>query len=173
MARKYIADCPQVQEFPMAVPVTILVGTMTGNAEMVADGVRDVLAAAGHAVAVLAMDNLGLEVFDRAGAFLICTSTYGQGDVPDNARDLYEKLQAARPDLSALRYGVISLGDSTYQDTYNNGGKLFDTLLAELGAERIGERMEHNASGGSFAEEDGAAWARGWLAHLAPLAVPA
>ena len=157
----------------MAVPVSILVGTMTGNAELVASAVRDVLAGAGHAAEILPMDNLRPDVFGRAGAFLICSSTYGQGDVPDNARDLYEALQAEKPDLAHVRFGVISLGDSTYQDTYNNGGKLFDTLLTGLGATRIGARMEHNASGGSFAEDDAVDWTKAWIGELATLTVAA
>lgn len=157
----------------MAVPITVLVGTMTGNAELVAGAVRDVLAGAGHAAEILPMDNLRPDVFERQGIFLICTSTYGQGDVPDNARDLYEALQTQKPDLGAVRYGVIGLGDSTYQDTYNNGGKLFDTLLTELGATRIGTRMEHNASGGTFAEDDAVEWAKAWIGELAGLTVAA
>ena len=157
----------------MAIPVTILVGTMTGNAELVASAVRDVLAGAGHAAEILPMDSLRPDVFSREGIFLICTSTYGQGDVPDNARDFYEALQSEKPDLGHLRYGVIGLGDSTYQDTYNNGGKLFDTLLAGLGATRIGERMEHNASGGSFAEDDAVEWTKAWIGELKALTVAA
>lgn len=153
--------------------VSILVGTMTGTAELVAGDIKKALEGKGHAVEILLMDNLKSDVFQRPGAFLICTSTYGQGDVPDNARDLYEALQTQKPDLAAVRYGVIGLGDSTYQDTYNNGGKLFDTLLTELGATRIGTRMEHNASGGTFAEDDAVEWAKAWIGELAGLTVAA
>ena len=73
-------------------------------------------------------------MFAREGVFLICTSTYGQGDVPDNARALYEDLQRKRPDLSKVRYGVFGLGDRTYAETFNFGGKRFDDILTELGA---------------------------------------
>lgn len=156
----------------MGVPVSILVGTMTGNAELVANTVRDLLRADGHPTEVLMMDDLRAEVFAREGVFLVCSSTYGQGDVPDNARDFYESIERAKPDLSRVNYGVISLGDSTYIDTYNNGGIQFDKLLSACGATRIGERMEHNASGGSFAEEDAVDWAKGWKTLL-PQAVSA
>lgn len=156
----------------MGVPVSILVGTMTGNAELVANTVRDLLKAAGHPTEVLMMDDLKAEVFGRDGVFLICSSTYGQGDVPDNARDFFESVEKAKPDLSRVHYGVISLGDSTYIDTYNNGGIQFDKLLSACGAKRIGERMEHNASGGSFAEEDAVDWAKAWK-DLLPQAVSA
>jgi MioC protein len=72
--------------------MTILVGTMTGTAEMVADEVKDTLVTEGVAAEVLAMDKLTPAAFERPGRFLICTSTYGQGDIPDNARDFFAAL---------------------------------------------------------------------------------
>ena len=112
------------------------------------------------------MDNLDVSVFDRDGAFLICTSTYGQGDVPDNARALYEDLQRKRPDLSKLRYGVIGLGDRTYAETFNYGGKRFDDILTELGARRVGERYKHDASSGVLPEETAVEWCQEWVSKL-------
>lgn len=153
--------------------ITILVGTMTGTAELVAEDVKAVLEQAGFAVDILAMDGMDASVFDRPGGFLICTSTYGQGDVPDNARDFFELLERDRPDLSAVRYGVISLGDSTYFDTFCQGGRRFDALLESLGATRVGERLDHNASGPSLPEDAGAEWARDWAEELRPLSVAA
>jgi MioC protein len=150
----------------MAVPVTILVGTMTGNAELVASAVRDVLAGVGHAAEILPMDTLKPDVFGRDGIFLICTSTYGQGDVPDNARALYEDLKAKRPALAGVRYGVFGLGDRTYAETFNFGGKRFDELLTELGAERIGERHMHDASSGVLPEETALEWCQEWLGRV-------
>src|ERR1051326_5998448 len=119
--------------------IHILVGTMTGTAQLCAQEMELALGDDDTQVETLLMDNLDASVFSRNSIFLICTSTYGQGDVPDNARALYEDLRAKRPDLSKLRYGVFGLGDRTYAETFNFGGKRFDELLAELGAERIGE----------------------------------
>src|SRR6266702_6970655 len=81
------------------------------------------------AVKVLPMDGLDAGVFSGGGLFLICSSTYGQGDVPDNAKQLYGSLQSARPDLSRVQYGVVALGDRTYADTFCNGGRRFDKIL--------------------------------------------
>jgi MioC protein len=105
-------------------------------------------------------------VFSRTSVFLICTSTYGQGDVPDNARALYENLKQARPDLSQVRYGVFGLGDRTYAETFNFGGKRFDEILTELGAKRIGERHMHDASSGVLPEETALEWCQAWLAKV-------
>ena len=38
------------------------------------------------------------------------TSTHGAGDVPDNLQPFAKDLADQRPDLSALKYGVIALG---------------------------------------------------------------
>jgi MioC protein len=144
--------------------VTILVGTMTGTAQLCAQEMELALDDGETEVATLMMDGLDSSVFGRDGVFLICTSTYGQGDVPDNARALYEDLKSARPDLSRVRYGVFGLGDRTYAETFNFGGKRFDELLAELGAQRIGERHMHDASSGILPEETALEWCQNWLA---------
>jgi MioC protein len=147
----------------MALKVTILVGTMTGTAQLVAQELELAWDDGETRVETLLMDKLDASVFAREGVFLICTSTYGQGDVPDNAKALYEELGAKRPDLSRVRYGVFGLGDRTYAETFNFGGQRFDERLAELGAQRIGERVKHDASSGVLPEEMAAEWGADWL----------
>jgi MioC protein len=150
----------------MSKQITILIGTMTGTAEMVADDVKPVLEEAGFDVNILDMDGLMPEVFLTPGYILVCTSTYGQGEVPDNALELYEGLDLDRPDLSDVKYGVIGLGDETYSDTYNEGGARFDNMLSKLGASRIGDRMQHNASGDDLPEDMAVEWVKHWVTLL-------
>ena len=148
--------------------LTLLVGTMTGTAQLVAQELELVWDNPGDdggvQVETLLMDQLDSSVFERDGVFLLVTSTYGQGDVPDNAKGFLEDLKAKRPDLSQLRYGVFGLGDRTYAETFNFGGKRFDELLGGLGAQRIGERVQHDASSGVLPEEMAEEWGQGWLA---------
>ena len=146
-----------------ALQLTLLVGTMTGTAQLVAQEVELTLEGAETQIRTRAMDGLEADVFAGGGLFLICSSTYGQGDVPDNARGLYESLQATRPDLSKVNYGVIALGDRTYAETFCNGGRRFDRILSELGAKRIGEVMLHDASAGTMPEEIAVQWAGEWI----------
>jgi len=145
--------------------LTLLVGTMTGTAQLVAQEVELTLDDGETRVRTKLMDGLDAAVFAEGGLYVICTSTYGQGDVPDNAKQLYESLQSARPDLSRVRYGVIALGDRTYADTFCNGGRRFDKILTELGARRIGDIMLHDASAGTMPEEIAAAWATDWISQ--------
>ena len=148
-----------------ATKIIILIGTMTGTAQLCAQEMELALGDDETQVEALLMDTLDSSVFQREGAFLICTSTYGQGDVPDNARALYEDLKAKRPNLSHVRYGVFGLGDRTYAETFNFGGKRFDDILTELGATRIGERHRHDASSGVLPEETALEWCQQWLAE--------
>ena len=147
----------------MGLRITILIGTMTGTAQLCAQEMELALGDNQTQVEALLMDGLDSAVFEREGVFLICTSTYGQGDVPDNARALYEDLKKKRPDLSRVRYGVFGLGDRTYAETFNFGGKKFDELLSGLGAQRVGERVQHDASSGVLPEETAQEWGSEWL----------
>ena len=143
--------------------INILVATMTGTAQLVAQELELTFGDDDTEIVVTPMDNLGPEVFGADEIYLICTSTYGQGDVPDNGKPLYDALGAQRPDLSGVRYGVIGLGDNTYKDTFNFGGQKFDELLSELGARRIGERAQLDAAGGRMPEDLALEWMPGWL----------
>src|SRR4051812_3988008 len=146
-----------------ALELIILVGTMTGTAQSVAQELELALEDEQTRIKVVPMDGLHAGVFSAGGLFLICSSTYGQGEFPDTARALYESLQSARPDLARVSYGVIALGDRTYNDTFCNGGRRFDQVLAELGARRVGEPMLHDASAGTMPEEVATGWARAWI----------
>jgi MioC protein len=143
--------------------VNILVGTMTGTAQLVAQEIELAFADAQTGIDVTFMDALDRRVFERPGVFHICTSTYGQGDVPDNAKTFYADLAACRESLAHVHYGVFALGDSTHVGTYCFGGRRFDEALAARGARRIGEVMQHNASGGTLPEDVALEWFPEWL----------
>jgi MioC protein len=139
---------------------------MTGTADLVAEEVRDRLRDAGAEVEIQAMDRAGAEMLAPGRTYLICTSTYGQGDVPDNAQAFFAALEAATPPLAGIEYGVIALGDRTYAQTFCSGGKRFDELLSRLGATRIGEPLYHDASAGTMPEEVAVDWAGEWIETL-------
>jgi MioC protein len=146
--------------------IEILVGTMTGTAELCAEEMVDALDAAGRSAEMLLMDDLDAAVFDPAKAYIICTSTYGHGDVPDNARALFKSLSDKRPDLTGLAFGVFALGDITHGETFCFGGIGFDKILTELGANRVGDISTHDASSGELPEDQAGDWAAAWAETL-------
>ncbi len=151
----------------------ILVGTVTNTAEYAAQAIEMDCADLVDEIEVRMMDGLTIDALTESALYLICTSTYGAGDVPDNARTLYDSLDAQPRFLGELRYGVVALGDSgSHPQTFAFGGRLFDERLQGLGAQRIGEIFVHDASAGTVAEEEAVAWCRGWLAQ-ALAAMPA
>lgn len=146
--------------------IKILVSTMTGTAELVADEIADALNAKGKDTEILLMDDLAADVFEAGAAYVICTSTYGQGDVPDNGQAFMDDLETANMDLANIKYGVFALGDITYDQTFCNAGVLFDETLGKFGAKRIGDIMKHDASSGELPEDQAGEWAEEWLEKL-------
>ncbi|HLI12541.1 MAG TPA: flavodoxin domain-containing protein [Alphaproteobacteria bacterium] len=146
--------------------IVILVGTESGNAQMVADVLQEELAREGHEIEVVSGGGAEAANLPARKIALVCCSTHGDGELPENIRPLHAALAQARPDLSHLRYGVIALGDQTYHDTFCRGGKTMDALLAELGAARVGERLEIDACTQPLPDEEALDWAREWVTLL-------
>lgn len=146
--------------------ILIVVGTESGNARMCADHLQDNLPALGHAVEVVEEADAGSVSFDGRDTVLVCTSTHGDGELPDNLIPLAERLRGEKPDLSHLRYGVIALGDQTYQETFCRAGKQMDALLAACGARKVGERLEIDACTQPLPDEEALNWAQEWVTLL-------
>ena len=141
--------------------ILILVGTESGNAQMVADALKPVLDASGHAVEVTDRATTPGELAGHDVLLAVC-ATHGSGDIPTNILPLAEALERDRPDLSAHRYGVIALGDMTYQDTFCGGGKQLDRAFAACGAKKIGDRLEIDASIQPLPDEEALGWIESW-----------
>ena len=84
-------------------PVLILVATIGGTATFVADGLADALRAKGIRPFVVAMEKAALKMFETRRLFIICSSTHGTGDIPDNDLPFFETLRDSRPDLTRVR----------------------------------------------------------------------
>jgi MioC protein len=150
--------------------ITILVGTMHGNASSVAQALQFSADDLQATIAVLPMDGLDITVFDQPGTFIICTSTTGSGDVPDNAQALFHSLDAQAKYLGHVRFGLVALCDSSYGDSFMGGGRQFDERLRDLGAQRVGEICVLDAMETSQPEDDAVAWLKAWAVQLATAA---
>jgi len=146
--------------------ILIVVGTESGNAEMVADFLSDELPPLGHAVEIASDDTAEAADLANHSVVLICTATHGDGELPDNLIPFHDSLVTTRPDLSQIRYGVIALGDQTYAETFCQAGRVMDRLFADLGANKVGERLEIDACPQPLADEDAVEWAKEWVTFL-------
>lgn len=122
--------------------LTIIFASQTGNAKGVAEALEQDAQAAGIAVQLFdASDYKGKDLAKETHVIVVA-STNGEGEAPDNALALHEFLQSKKaPKLPNLQYGVIGLGDSSYE-FFCQTGKDFDTFLEKLGAKRFIDRVD-------------------------------
>ncbi|OBZ95878.1 CysJ [Pararhizobium polonicum] len=140
----------------------ILFGTQTGNAESIAMDVAADARAKGMQPVVEALDDVDMIRLSAMKRAIIVTSTYGEGEMPDNAQLFWQALSAATaPRLETMHFAVLALGDTGY-DGFCQSGKLIDTRLEQLGAKRIVNRVDCDVD-----YEDAAA---SWIGEVLPLA---
>ncbi|GHB09711.1 flavodoxin domain-containing protein [Salinicola rhizosphaerae] len=142
----------------------IFVGTVYGGALDVAEQVAPLFEQAGYRVTVLEQPTLTDLVDDMPDLALFCLSTTGSGDFPGDLVPFVRDLKARTPSLAALRYGLIALGDSSYGDTFCGSGRALDAILEDLGAQRLGERLEVDAMETFMADDAALPWAEAWIA---------
>ncbi len=124
------------------IPVTILVGSQTGNAESTAKKLAKKMIKMNFEPSVIDMGDYEKEKLPQESKLLIITSTYGDGEPPDNAADLHSWiLSDSAPKLEGVSYSVLALGDREYPD-FCQCGIEFDQRFAELGAERVFDRVD-------------------------------
>ncbi len=126
---------------PAGAPLLILYGSQSGNAEGLAHDLaaKARLRSGGAPVAprVVGMDQYPDIDFASAKHILVVCSTWGDGEMPDNAAAFWTWLQGAEaPALGHAAYAVLGLGDRNYR-RFCQAGKNFDERLAMLGARRL------------------------------------
>jgi flavodoxin len=146
-------------------PVGIFVATMTGLAYLCAEEIAGAMNALGIESEIHLMDGLEADALKQYRVFVIVSSTYGHGEIPDNGQSLFESL-TAEADLSGRNFALFALGDRTYSDTFCAAGDRWAAALAACRAEPIVDVERHDASGGNLAEDVAGDWARGWVDAL-------
>jgi len=122
--------------------ITVLFGSQTGNAAMLAKKFSLSLEAQNFQVALMPMNEFKPSDFKKVSNLLIVTSTHGEGTPPDNAISFHEFLHSKRAAPSEqLKYSVLSLGDSSYE-FFCKTGKDFDLRLEQLGGQRLCPRVD-------------------------------
>lgn len=133
--------------------IHILYGSQTGTAESVARDAVKVAKAHGLNPVIKSMDEIDADALTKMETLLIVTSTYGEGEMPDNAEILWSAVQAdSMAKLENLQFAILSLGDTSY-DLFCQAGIDWDNRLAELGATRLQTRVDCDVEFEELAEE--------------------
>lgn len=120
----------------------ILFGSQTGTAESVAKKFAKDAESHGFAPKILALNDFEKGDFAAANKAVIISSTWGDGDPPDNAVNFWNWISAdSAPCLENLQFAVLGLGDKNYEN-FCGASKKFDSRLETLGAKRLVPRGE-------------------------------
>lgn len=90
---------------------------------------------------LLPFADLDLETLKGARRLLIVASTTGEGDAPDGAARFVRQAMGQDADLSHLSYGLLALGDRSY-DAFCGFGHAVGDWLDRCGARTLFDRVE-------------------------------
>lgn len=150
---------------PAGKPLLILYGSQSGGAEGLAKKLGKQAVTKGFTPRVCSLDAVKAADLAKESSVLIATSTWGEGDMPDNAVAFWNELDspAFTTPLGGLAFAVLALGDKNYGETFCLAGKKFDAKFAALGARRIAPLVECDVE----YDEPAAKWAESAFSGLA------
>lgn len=141
--------------------VDIIVGTMLGATEYVADRLAEHL----DELKIDYTIHLTPSINELTlGSFwLVCTSTHGAGDLPDNIKTFAK--QISHSTLEGQPFAVVGLGDSSY-DTFCQGAKYLETCLKEQGATLIEQPKHIDVLAHPVPEDEAIEWFKTWASQV-------
>jgi MioC protein len=136
----------------------IIVGSVLGASEYVADALQEVLLSHTHSAEIHLTPHLS--ELDKNATWIICTSTHGAGDLPDNIQPFAEQLKDQG--LSKQPFLIVGLGDSSY-DTYCHGSIQIENIMLSSGAKILCPALHIDVLNHPIPEDAAVEWLRSWL----------
>ncbi len=131
---------------------------------------------AGFACDFLACAFASIQLHDAANALgalvggnhhlLVVSSTFGAGKLPRSARPLQQTLETGELDLSGIEYGIICLGDRSFQATFCGAGREWNKLLGERGGHLRGPILNLDMCLSQIDVPAIHRWTRAWIASM-------
>lgn len=126
---------------PIKPKITLLWASQTGNSESLANRFSQEIKQAGYDLNFQEMSNFTADQLEKTDHLLCISSTFGDGDAPDNGQNFWDDLNNKELQLNHIKYSVLALGDPNY-DQFCGHGKRLDEKLAALGAQPILARRD-------------------------------
>lgn len=134
----------------------IIVGSVLGASEYVADALKEALEQNSNSATIYLKPDFNQINSDNIGAiWLICTSTHGAGDLPDNIQPFAETLKSAK--FENRNFMIVGLGDSSY-DTYCNGAMKMQDLMQQAGAKLLAKPIHIDVLNHPIPEDAAVEW---------------
>ena len=146
--------------------IEILVGSTLGATEYVAEATQPFIEEAGFTTQLHFTPDIKALDISTEHIWLICVSTHGAGDYPDNFKGFAEQIdQLENKTLTNVRFGLVGVGDSNY-DTFCEAAKKFNRLLIDKGAICIGELLLIDVVESPIPEDKVSDWIPSWIKDL-------
>lgn len=144
--------------------LTIIYGSQTGNAKGIAQQVEQASIHKGFNTTVISAGDYKVKQIAKETYVILIVSTHGEGEPPEDAESLHKFVFGKKaPDLSKLKFAVLSLGDSSYE-FFCQTGKDFDEQFEKLGGTRLFDRVDCDVD----YETDSQNWSQNILDILEP-----
>lgn len=118
-----------IVHLPEDKPLLLAYATAMGAGEDIALDTAELLSEMGVATRTVDFYDIRLDHLLNSEQALFIISTYVCGSAPDMAEDFKTQVMNQPAPLSHLRYGLLALGDSIYDDDYCRFGYAFDDWL--------------------------------------------
>lgn len=146
--------------------ISLFTGSVFGTAQATAEAVKNALIEEGHQVHLYTEPTLEDLQADPDSAVLLCTSTTGQGELPPNLVPFYVNIRDKLPLQPQRPFGIIVLGDSSYDDTFCGAGELLEEAFYEIACRKVGDTLKIDAMETMDPQEEAVPWARAWAKQL-------
>ena len=133
--------------------IMVMFGTETGNAEVLAETAVEMASSYDLTGKLYDMEDVTVEMLEECKRLIVVCSTWGDGEQPVNAQDLYDStMEMGDGSLGSLKFAVLALGDTAF-DLFCESGKEWDAVLEEKGGIRVNDRIDCDTDYDDFAEE--------------------
>ena len=133
--------------------IMVMFGTETGNAEELAETAVEMASSYDLTGKLYDMEDVTVEMLEECKRLIVVCSTWGDGEQPVNAQDLYDStMEMGDGSLGSLKFAVLALGDTAF-DLFCESGKEWDAVLEEKGGIRVNDRIDCDTDYDDFAED--------------------